>query len=40
MVDKIMTIQKGKLGYDIGHLVARDLVRFNQAMFIFLGVAE
>jgi len=39
MVDKITTIPKNKLGYRIGHLDAADLVRVNQAMLIFLGLA-
>jgi mRNA interferase MazF len=39
MVDKIATIPKSKLGYRIGHLDAADLVRVNQAMLIFLGLA-
>jgi mRNA interferase MazF len=39
MVDKITTIPKSKLGYRIGHLDAVDLVRVNQAMLIFLGLA-
>jgi mRNA interferase MazF len=39
MVDKITTIPKSKLGYRIGHLDAADLVRINQAMLIFLGLA-
>jgi mRNA interferase MazF len=39
MVDKITTISKNKLGYRIGYLDAADLVRVNQAMLIFLGLA-
>ena len=39
MVDKITTIPKSKLGYRIGHLDPADLVRVNQAMLIFLGLA-
>jgi mRNA interferase MazF len=39
MVDKITTIPKSKLGYCVGHLDAADLVRVNQAMLIFLGLA-
>ena len=39
MIDKITTIPKSKLGHRIGHLDAADLVRVNQAMLIFLGLA-
>jgi mRNA interferase MazF len=39
MVDKITTIPKSKLGHRIGYLDAADLVRVNQAMLIFLGLA-
>jgi len=39
MVDKIATIPKSKLGLRIGHLDAADLIRLNQAMLIFLGLA-
>ena len=39
MVDKIATIPKSKLGHRIGHLDAADLIRLNQAMLIFLGLA-
>jgi mRNA interferase MazF len=39
MVDKITTIPKSKLGRRIGNLDAADLVRINQAMLIFLGLA-
>ena len=39
MGDKITTIPKSKLGHRIGHLDAADLLRVNQAMLIFLGLA-
>jgi mRNA interferase MazF len=39
MVDKIATIPKNKLGHRIGHLGAADVIRLNQAMLIFLGLA-
>jgi mRNA interferase MazF len=39
MVDKITTIPKSKLGRRIGNLDVVDLVRINQAMLIFLGLA-
>lgn len=39
MVDKITTIPRTKLGERIGHLDAADMVRINQAMTVFLGMA-
>lgn len=39
MVDKITTVQKTKLGQRIGALAAEDLVRLNQAVLVFLGLA-
>jgi mRNA interferase MazF len=39
MVDKLTTIPKSKMGYRIGHLDAADLIRVNQAILIFLGLA-
>lgn len=38
MVDKITTIPKSKIGAQIGHL-DDDLLRFNQAALVFLGLA-
>jgi hypothetical protein len=35
----IATIPKSKLGHRIGHLNAADLIRLNQALLIFLGLA-
>lgn len=40
MVDKIITVQKGKLGRRIGKLDAADLTRLNRAMVVFLGLAD
>ena len=40
MVDKITTVAKSKLGSQIGQLDAPDLVRLNQAMLVFLGLAR
>ena len=40
MVDKITTVAKSKLGAQIGQLDAPDLVRLNQAMLVFLGLAR
>ena len=39
MVDKITTIPKSKDGERIGHLDNEDVVRLNQAMMVFLGLA-
>ncbi|MGE0653363.1 MAG: type II toxin-antitoxin system PemK/MazF family toxin [Alphaproteobacteria bacterium] len=39
MVDKITTIPKTKLGARIGRLDDEDMVRLNQAMTVFLGMA-
>jgi mRNA interferase MazF len=39
MVDKITTIPKTKLGAHIGHLDDEDILRLNQAMAVFLGMA-
>lgn len=38
MVDEIFTTHKGKLGYRIGRLGARDIARLNQALLVFLGL--
>jgi mRNA interferase MazF len=39
MVDKITTVPKSKLGERIGRLDDEDLLRLNQAMFVFQGLA-
>lgn len=39
MVDKITTVSKSKLGVQIGRLDDEDMVRLNQAMTVFLGMA-
>jgi mRNA interferase MazF len=39
MVDKITTVRKEKLGSRIGRLDDEDLVRLNQAILVFLGLA-
>lgn len=39
MVDKITTVPKSKLGERIGRLDDEDVVRLNQAMMVFLGLA-
>lgn len=39
MVDKITTVHKSKLGAPVGRLDDEDIVRLNQAMLVFLGLA-
>jgi len=39
MVDEITTVPKAKLGAYVGRLDDEDMVRLNQAMTVFLGMA-
>ncbi len=39
MVDKITTVQKAKVGARVGRLDDEDVVRLNQAVLVFLGLA-
>ena len=39
MVDKITTVPKYKVGNHVGRLDDEDMVRLNQAMMVFLGLA-
>lgn len=39
MVDKITTVPKSKVGERIGRLDDEDVVRLNQAVLVFLGLA-
>jgi len=39
MVDKITTVPKPKVGERIGRLDDEDIVRLNQAVMVFLGLA-
>lgn len=39
MVDKITTVPKSKIGSHVGRLEDEDMVRLNQAMMVFLGLA-
>ena len=39
MVDKITTIPKAKAGQHIGRLDDEDILRLNQAVLVFLGLA-
>jgi mRNA interferase MazF len=40
MVDKLTTVPRSKLGSRIGRLDDEDMVRLNQAMVVFLGLAR
>lgn len=39
MVDKLTTVPKAKLGRRIGRLDDEDVLRLNQAILVFLGLA-
>ncbi len=39
MVDKITTVPKSRVGSHIGHLDDEDILRLNQAILVFLGLA-
>lgn len=39
MVDKITTVSRTRLGARLGRLDTDDMVRLNQAMIVFLGMA-
>lgn len=39
MVDKITTVPKARLGSRVGRLAVADMLRLNQAMMVFLGLA-
>ena len=39
MVDKITTVPKSRVGAEIGRLDDEDLLRLNQAILVFLGLA-
>lgn len=39
MVDKLTTVAKTKLGAPVGRLDDEDMLRLNQAMAVFLGMA-
>jgi mRNA interferase MazF len=40
MVDKLTTVPRGKLGMRVGRVDDEDMVRLNQAMVVFLGLAR
>ena len=39
MVDKITTVSKSKIGRHVGRLDDEDILRINQAVLVFLGLA-
>lgn len=39
MVDKVTTVAKAKLGVRVGRIDDADIVRLNQALMVFLGLA-
>jgi mRNA interferase MazF len=39
MVDKITTVHKSKVGNRLGQLNDEEMVKLNQAIFVFLGLA-
>lgn len=39
MVDKVTTVAKSKIGERVGRLEDADLLRLNQALLVFLGLA-
>lgn len=39
MVDKVTTVSKTKIGARVGRLDDEDILRLNQAMLVFLGLA-
>ena len=40
MVDKITTVPKTKVGAHVGRLDDEDILRLNQAVLVFLGLAS
>jgi len=39
MVDKLTTVSRERLGFQVGRLGDEDLVRLNRAILVFLGMA-
>jgi mRNA interferase MazF len=39
MVDKVTTVPKSKIGPQVGRLDDEDVLRLNQAVIVFLGLA-
>lgn len=40
MVDKVVTVPRSRIGEYVGRLDDRDLMRLNQALLVFLGLAR
>ena len=40
MVDKVVTVPRGRLGQRIGQLGDDDLLRLNRSLLVFLGLAR
>lgn len=40
MIDKVTTVSKAKLGARIGRIDDEDILRLNQALMVFLGIAR
>ena len=40
MVDKVTTVPKNRLGEKVGRLDDADILRLNQAVLVFLGLAS
>ncbi|MGD2122609.1 MAG: type II toxin-antitoxin system PemK/MazF family toxin [Gemmatimonadota bacterium] len=39
MVDRLTTVSRERLGYQVGRLDKEDMVRMNRAVLVFLGMA-
>jgi mRNA interferase MazF len=39
MVDKLVTVQRGRVGAAVGRLSDENMVRLNRALVVFLGLA-
>jgi mRNA interferase MazF len=39
MVDKLTSVTRSKLGERVGRLAEQDIIRLNQALLVFLGLA-
>ena len=40
MVDKVLSVPRAKLGRRVGQLADTDVIRLNQALIVFLGLAS
>jgi mRNA interferase MazF len=39
MVDRITTVRRANLGRRVGHLTKQDMIRVEQSLLVFLGIA-